>query len=315
MPSTSKDARYGKPVCCAVLAASVLLISSSAGSGPATSNSVGGAGFQFGAYDPYGTFSHDPKIGIEHVFIPWEDANLASLNAADQYANDRGRSLLITVEPWSWSRSAKSVDPSNLYAGMMAGRYDALIQVFCRTASALKSPTTIRWGHEMDLGNKRYPWSQWTPTQYITAYRHFVDVCRTEIGNDVKFMWSPRGEANLRDYYPGEGYVDTIGLSIFGFQKYEIDLYGNALSLAERLTPSYQLVAAYDKDIYITEFGCHGDEEYLIRCMNEAKSSAASFPKLAGVIYFNEVETYPWPGPYGHPDWRILSRLVAQVRR
>jgi hypothetical protein len=33
---------------------------------------------------------------------------------------------------------------------------------------------------------------------------------------------------------------------------------------------------------------------------------------LAGVVYYNEVETFPWPGPYGTPDWRILSKLAAK---
>ena len=81
---------------------------------------------------------------------------------------------------------------------------------------------------EMDLANKRYPWSHWTPTEYIAAYRHFVNVCRG-VASNAKFMWSPRGEANLRDYYPGNDYVDSIGLSGFGYQKYEIAVYGKAL--------------------------------------------------------------------------------------
>ena len=43
-------------------------------------------GTRLGAYDPYGTFANDPRIGIEHIYIPWQDVDLASLIAADRYA-------------------------------------------------------------------------------------------------------------------------------------------------------------------------------------------------------------------------------------
>jgi len=178
----------------------------------------------------------------------------------------------------------------------------------------LTSDVTLRWGHEMDLGNERYPWSSWTPAEYIDAYRHFVDTCRAA-GSSMHFMWSPRGEPNMREYYPGSAYVDSIGVTVFGFQKYEIGLYGRSLSLAERLGPSYERVADLGKDLFISEFGCHGDQEYLRRCLDEARSASAKFPLIKGVIYFNEVETYSWPGSYGSPDWRIMSKLFAELPR
>jgi len=273
-----------------------------------------GQGILMGAYDPYGTFANDPKINIEHIFVPWQDVNLESLKSADQYAHDRIRSLLVTVEPWTWSQNGKPETPAQLYAGIMAGSYDHLIRALCQNSAALTSKVTIRWGHEMDLGNDRYPWSAWTPVEYVAAYRHFVDTCRT-VGEGIHFMWSPRGEPRLREYYPGSGYVDSIGLTMFGFQKYEIGLYGKALSLAERLGRSYELVSDYDKDLYISEFGCHGDQQYLKRCLDEARSSSATFPKMKGIIYFNEVETYAWPGPHEAPDWRIMSKLFAELPR
>jgi len=269
---------------------------------------------RMGAYDPYGTFSGDPKISIEHIFIPWQDVNLASLSFVDQYARERGRSLLITVEPWTWSHD-KAQTPGALFAGIIAGTYDHLIRDLCQKSALLKSEVVIRWGHEMDLGNDRYPWSAWTPTEYVQAYRHFVGACRAAGNGRPLFMWSPRGEPSLRDYYPGSEYVDSIGLTMFGFQKYEIALYGRALSFAERLGRSYELVVDYAKDIYIAEFGCHGDRGYMKSCLDEARSASATFSSIRGVIYFNEVETYPWPGADGVPDWRVMSKLFAELPR
>jgi beta-mannanase len=180
--------RGGSFMTLAVFAAVTLAVAA-----PATAQ--GGKSYRHGAYDPYGTFSSDARIKIEHVYVPWLDAKLSSLNDADTYARKRGRDLLITVEPWSWSRSRR-IDPVSLHNNIMGGKYDDTIISFCRTAGSLKSPVVVRWGHEMDIANKRYPWSQWSPDQYIGAYRHFVDVCRATAGN-LKYMWSPRGEANL----------------------------------------------------------------------------------------------------------------------
>jgi|SoiMethySBSTD1v2_1073268.scaffolds.fasta_scaffold527099_2 endoglucanase len=302
----SSPGRFLAVVC--ALAASAALTASALAAGSGSQN------VRMGAYDPYGTFSRDSKISIEHIFVPWQDFNLASLNTVDQYARTRGRSLLITVEPWTWSYDNRTQTPAKLFAGIIAGNYDHFIRDFCRESASLKSAVTIRWGHEMDLGHDRYPWSAWAPDEYVQAYRHFVDTCRAA-GEGLRFMWSPRGEPSLQDYYPGSDYVDNIGLTMFGFQKYEIALYGKGLSLTERLGSSYELVTDYGKDIYITEFGCHGDRDYMKRCLDEARTVSTAFSRIKGIIYYNEVETHPWPGTNGMPDWRVMSKLFAGLPR
>ena len=140
-----------------------------------------------------------------------------------------------------------------------------------------------------------------------------MSTCRQVAGN-IKFMWSPRGEANLQDYYPGSNYVDRIGLTIFGYQKYEVALYGKGLTLAERLQLPYELVVDYGKDLYITEYGCYGDTGYMKRCIEEGKAPGQYFPKIAAVVYFNEVDPHQWQS-HGSPDWRIFSKLFAEAKR
>lgn len=271
----------------------------------ASSTSTGNTGeVRLGAYDPYGSFRNDTRVTIEHVYIPWEDIDLSTLDTADQYASERGRDILLTVEPWSWSEEWR-VSPEALREGIITGEYDHLIRAVCRKSAELKSKVTIRWGHEVEIANQRYTWSYWTPSAYIAAYRYFVDRCRKYAPN-VTFMWSPRGEDNLRDYYPGDEFVDSVGLSVFGLQQHDIDNYGRTLSFEELLRRSYDLVLYYDKPIYVAEHGCDGDEEYLMRCRNiQLEKIKSLFPRLEGVVYFNEVETYPWPPPYEFPDWRV----------
>jgi len=271
-----------------------------------------------GVYDPYGSFSQDSRVKIEHVYIPWEDVDLASLDRADKYARERGRELLLTVEPWTWSKGHPR-SPEALWAGIMAGEFEANIRDICTKAAGLKSSTTIRWGHEMDIANKRYPWSQWKPEQYVAAYRHFVDSCR-HYAPTAAFMWSPRGEATLSDYYPGDRYVDVVGISLFGLQQYDRDVYGRDRTVVERFKETYARVAKYHKDIIIAEFGCEGERRYKEECLEDLFQPAAraEFPELKSVVYFNEKESFPWSAKYGLPDWRLTPnqpKSFAQTKR
>src|SRR5262245_54366804 len=78
----SRQLLGGVALVCLILAASAGPLSSQS---PFTKGHAG-EGVRMGAYDPYGTFANDAKISIEHIFIPWQDVNLASLDAADKYA-------------------------------------------------------------------------------------------------------------------------------------------------------------------------------------------------------------------------------------
>ncbi|WP_051661005.1 glycosyl hydrolase [Bosea sp. 117] len=262
----------------------------------------------FGAYDPNGTLGDDPNVRVEHVYIPWLNADLTSLKRADQYAQARDRDLLITIEPWSW---VPGTNPSSqkLLAGILAGAYDGTIRDVCTACAGLDSDVTIRWGHEMDLANGRYLWSNWAPADYAKAYRHFVKLCR-KYAPSAHFMWSPRGEPSLAAYYPGSDYVDVIGLSVFDLQQYDVDHFGRARTLAENLRPSYDRVTPYGKPIVVAELGYEGDAAFEARWHADMLAVGPEFPGLTAVVYFNEVEPYPWPEPYGRPDWRLQNNLV-----
>ncbi len=150
----------------------------------------------FGAYDPHGDFTNDPNSRIEHLFLPWEDVDLTSLSAADAYAQERGRELLITVEPWSWARDWR-VAPDDLLSGIVRGRYDSNMAAVCSAASKLKSPVTIRWAQEMDDKTGQFTWSYWSAQGYVRAYQHVVSVCRKSLPR-AKYMWSPKGRRGWR---------------------------------------------------------------------------------------------------------------------
>ena len=256
----------------------------------------------FGAYDPHGDFAAENNASIEHIFMPWEDVDLNDLQHADAYALDRGRRLMITVEPWSWA--AESHDPVELLDGILSGRYDGNITAVCSAISKLNSPISIRWGQEMEDSRGPFPWAKWSPKNFIAAYQHFVTGCRKHLP-DATYVWSPKGEESLVDFYPGDEYVDVVGLSVFGYQPYDKIQFRKERTFTEALEPGYRRVEGFGKPVIVAELGYEGDADYVNGWVNAVAKPYREFPQLTAVVYFNARETFSWPLDMGRPNWRI----------
>ncbi|MFC6488400.1 glycoside hydrolase family 26 protein [Nitratireductor sp. GCM10026969] len=262
----------------------------------------------FGAYDPHGDFSEDPNSEVEHLFLPWEDVDLSTLSIADAYARERGRSLLITIEPWSWSIDWR-LSPEELYRGIANGAYDANMAAICTEISKLESPVVIRWAQEMDEIDNQFTWAHWRPQEYVAAYRRSVTECRKHV-KDARFMWSPKGNEGLEAFYPGDEYVDIVGLSVFGYQTYDQGETGRDWTFMERLAPGYERAVGFGKPIWVAELGYEGDRSYVRNWAENVAKPHPQFPELVAVVYFNDREVYPWPKDYGRPDWRVVQQAV-----
>ena len=261
-----------------------------------------------GAYDPHSDFMNDPTPEIEHLFLPWLDIDLATLALADNYARERGREVWITVEPWTWDQERR-ITPDELRNGIFAGEYDAVISALCSEIAGMRSPVTVRFAQEMEDKTGRFIWSEWVPADYISAYRYFVERCRSN-APQAKFMWSPKGDEGLEQYYPGDDMVDVIGLSVFALQQFDQDNFSRDRFFAERVEPGYERVIGFNKPIYVAELGFVGKRPYVEQWAVESLVKYPQFPELVGVSYFNDKEVAPWPEPYGLPDWRVTNNIV-----
>ena len=266
-------------------------------------------GLALGAYDPHGDFKTLAGMKIEHAFLPWQDVDFSSLTDADGYASARGRELLLTIEPWSWSKEWR-LTPAQLQQAIAAGEYDPNIAAVCGAVGQLKSKVTVRWAHEMEDKTGQFTWSNWAPKDYIAAYRKFVRQCRDAAPN-ATFMWSPKGGSDMNDYYPGDEYVDSVGLSVFGLQQYDRDQVGHDRTFTEILEPGYKLAAIHGKPIVVAELGYAGDDGYVKQWAASVTQPLPDFPLLTSVVYFNDHEVYPWPNPYGLPDWRVVEEKTT----
>lgn len=98
-----------------------------------------------------------------------------------------------------------------------SGAYDQHYLAAAQKIAAYDPNATVRVGWEMN-GDGWWPWSAAKdPAGYVAAFRDLVTVFRS-VSPNFKFDWSPNVGTQAIDpakVYPGDAYVDTIGMSIY----------------------------------------------------------------------------------------------------
>lgn len=258
----------------------------------------------YGVYDPEQQFSGVDNITIEHIFVPWQQ-DPSELRQFIHEAKARDRDLLITIEPWM-DAPDRVTGAEALFRKIVAGAYDSRIQDLCRGLADVGDSVLVRWGHEMEDVTGRYPWARDDAEGYRRAFRHFVGTCRG-VAPEARFVWSPKGESNLHRYYPGDAYVDYVGLSVYTLQAWDLDRYGAQRTFSEVLAEKYERVTRYAKPVIVAEFAIFGDKPYKDRFFRGFRQSLPEFPALVALVYFNDKEPHYWPQGYGSPDWRVMT--------
>jgi len=170
-------------------------------------------------YPQYGALGESPNGTPYNIDINWGAGPLNARNAADGYTES---ALVIALN------IADGGDPGNVWcSGCLSqignGNYDSDIRAlaaFCKRRP--NEPIYLRIGFEFD-GKWNLGYSN--TTDFKRAWRRIVDVMRGEGVTNVAYVWqscaSPiddileKRHENIEDWWPGDNYVDWLGLSWF----------------------------------------------------------------------------------------------------
>ena len=99
-------------------------------------------------------------------------------------------------------------------AKIAAGAFDPFIRSWAIGLRKIGRPVLLRLDHEMN-GN----WYAWSPgvngntaAQYVAMWRHVHDLFAQEGATNVRWVWSPNAGTPFSSLYPGNAYVDWVGL-------------------------------------------------------------------------------------------------------
>jgi hypothetical protein len=183
----------------------------------------------------------------------------------------------------------------------------------------------IRFGGEMNGA-----WTPWgrNPQAYIAAFRLVHDVMARAAQN-AAMVWAPNQVplANLDRYYPGDAYVDWVGVSLYTVRYYDDNLSRPAFndSPATMIEPFYRKYAAR-KPICLVECGvtrrsrvenADADQYAAARMSDLMNAVRVRFPRLKMMCFFDRDNlTGAIPGrrlnDYSLPDGSlVLSALKA----
>ena len=208
---------------------------------------------------------------IVHLFHGWGERMPTSVP-------EIGRSTLMIS--WHGTR----------IASVNNGSQDDVIRSAAARLAGYGKPMLLRWAWEMN-GD----WFEWDgthngkdPAAYAKAYRRIHKIFRDNGADNVAFVWSPNWNSGpdvrwnrMERYYPGDAYVDWVGVSGYNFYsespstlfKHVVSAYGrkkpimlaetaaiehggaskanwiNALSAYVKRTPEIGAVVWFDTDV------------------------------------------------------------------
>jgi beta-mannanase len=194
----------------------------------------------------------------------------------------------VTWEPWAAAFEAyEGRMPDSSLALITSGIFDEYIREWAREATRFGHPFFVRPLHEMT--NPTYPWSSAyknSPEMFVSAWKHIVMIFRDSGARNASFVWTPY-RASDTAYYPGNEWVDWIGLDIFNYGPLEEQaLWLDFFTITRTF---YDAVKGYEKPIIVAEVGTvpmGGNKNMWYRDMFHSLA-AGNFPLIEGLVIFD----------------------------
>jgi beta-mannanase len=272
-----------------------------------------------GLYEPIATTLQSHPLGVEVLFLDWNDRKaVPQLKAFLTKATERQRLPLLTLEPFADRAAGRS--NADLLGDVLAGRHDEAITSISQILAAHPGRVLLRFGHEMDIAGQ-YPWSFRDPDRYIQLYRTVFEKVAAQGPTNLHWVWSPAGRPGADRYWPGDGYVNVIGISIYASRAWMPDR--SLQSFPEQLEQKRWLQRRFGGPLLVAEAGVSGTAVEQQQWIQEALGSLDRFPEVCGVVYFQAPQPAWMPLSTGPENWQLkaeplrwlLDQLPLPARR
>ncbi len=230
----------------------------------------------WGAYEARDFSQLQNKVGkkadIEAVFLGWGD----SFPLHETHLKAHGQILFIF-----WEQYGVTLDQ------ILGGSQDAYIAQFAADAKTYDGEVRLAPFSEMNG-----EWSPWggvaegnTPAKVIEAWKHihalFADA------SNVEFVWVVNQESvpdtpenSIASYYPGDEFVDYVGVDGFNFGK-------PWQTYDQIFTSALMQLRKYDKPILVTSMSCAPGQQKST-WIKDALFKIYADPDIVGFVWFNE---------------------------
>jgi glycosyl hydrolase family 26 len=143
------------------------------------------------------------------------------------------------------------INPYNVsLAAIAAGQYDSYLSAYAEAVRTYSHPVILSFGHEMN-GNW-YPWgyTHTSPTTFVDAWRHIVNVFRSMGAKNIIWLWTANiiqtgGIPTPVAWWPGSSYVTWVGIDGYYYRSSWTftSLFGPTITAVRELTRDPILIA------------------------------------------------------------------------
>ncbi len=215
-------------------------------------------------------------------------------------AAEHGATTLVQISP-KLGKVPVSV------ASIAAGQYDGYIRSFAAAVKTFRSRVILSFGHEMN--GYWYPWGykHTSPTVFVAAWRHIVNIFREEGVRNVTWLWTVNITATVNSqipdpapWWPGRSYVNWVGIDGY--------YYNSWWTFASLFGPTIVRVREITGDpILIAESGAATFADQPAKIGN--LFAGVSAYGLLGLVWFDSDGARP------DQNWRINSQAAEAAFR
>ena len=236
------------------------------------------------------------KLNLIPLYLAWDDNPEKQFPKA--YLNkiyDQEAFPVITWEPWTRSFEKTSRE-KGVFDQISEGTYDVFLTEMASNFKALEKPVFLRFAHEAD--NPQYPWSEEgrvNSESFIEAWKHVYQLFESADANNVIWVWNPWHAESAVEFFPGEAYVDWIGLTLLNYAELN---KGKKWKSFDQLYLEYDSTGIFDYDIpvMLAEFGSLERSDRQTKWFVDAiKTIREERPEVKAVVLFNDVSDYNVP--------------------
>ncbi|HWR45031.1 glycoside hydrolase family 26 protein [Sporomusa sp.] len=219
------------------------------------------------------------------------DENLPSLALESAYA--RGRTVELTLQT-----SRYFTDNSSAMYDILDGKYDDYFNLYAEQLKAFGHPVLFRLNNEMNGDWCWYSASYYSKDAelYKAVWRHVRTIFNDNGVDNVLWVWNPHDLSfpnfkwnHYLMYYPGDEYVDIIGLT-----GYNTGTYFHGEKWREFASIYPDTYAEYDrhfaKPFMITEFGSNSVGGNKAAWMTRMFDQIGQFNKIKIAIWWNGID-------------------------
>ncbi len=276
-------------------------------------------GFYFGVYSPNTDRQNnmspvheieksiDVKFNIVSIYQHWGPASLKDFpEKLFREIRKSGSIPMITWEPYTSNFPEFKDDPYlsvnwKVFLAITEGKLDKYIHAYAEKIRNLNEPVMLRFAHEMD--NPSYSWSYEsggnTPDEFIKAHHYIVKYFNRLGATNVTWVWNPWEEDKLEKYYPGDEFVDWIGVTNLNYGLANSN--GVWVDFEALYKPFSEKLRKYKKPVMLSEFGTTGFGGNRAEWFKDALSKIKNnYPEIRSVVFFCSDEDPHW----GATKWR-----------